>query len=45
MEKKKLAKSDFTKTICKAKEYNFLTSNIKQAFTQLRQIFIKVLIF
>ena len=37
--KRKLAKSDFTKPVCKAEEPSFLTSDARQAFTQLRQAF------
>ena len=39
--KKKLAKSDFTKPVRRAEEPSFLTSNTRQAFTQLRQAFTK----
>ena len=38
---KKSAKSDFIKPMCKAEEPIFLTSDIKQAFTQLKQAFTK----
>ena len=36
---RKLAKSDFTKPVYRAEELSFLTSNARQAFTQLRQVF------
>ena len=41
---KKLAKSDFIKPIYIAKEFNFLTPDIRWAFTQLRQVFTKTFI-
>ena len=37
----KLAKSDFIKPVCRAEEFSFLALNARQAFTQLRQAFIK----
>ena len=40
----KLAKSNFTKPVRKAEEPKFLTPDARQAFTQLRQAFIKALI-
>ena len=37
----KLAKSDFTKPVHGVKEPSFLSPNVRQAFTQLRQAFTK----
>ena len=39
--KRKLAKSDFTKPVHRAEKHSFLTSNARRAFTQLRQTFTK----
>ena len=40
-DKRKLAKSNFTKPVRGAEEPSFLTPNARQAFTQLRQAFTK----
>ena len=41
----KSAKSNFIKPVHRAKESSFLTSNARQAFTQLRQAFTEFPIF
>ena len=43
--KRKSAKSDFTKPMQGAEEVSFLTPNARQAFTQLKQVFTKAPIF
>ena len=41
---KNLTKFDFIKAVHRAEKSSFLAPNARQAFTQLRQVFIKVLI-
>ena len=42
---KKSAKSNFTKLVCRVEEFDFLSSDTSQVFTQWKQAFTKALIF